>query len=1405
MKKLIHLGLDVGSTTVKFVILNEKLEIIHSQYQRHFSDLKKTIRNMLLSLLPDYKEYQITINVTGSGGLMVSKWFNVDFVQEVIACTKAVEETLDRCDVVVELGGEDAKITYFNNGVDQRMNGTCAGGTGAFIDQMASLLDTDAFGLNELAKNYQTIYPIAARCGVFAKSDIQPLINEGVNKSDIAVSIFQAVVNQTISGLACGRRICGKVAFLGGPLYFLSELRKRFVETLNLKTEEAIFPQNAQLFVALGASLASIKGEEISFKTLIDKLDTIDEFNIQDVKRLQPLFNNQEEIDQFLKRHEDNQVIKRDLTTYQGSTYLGIDCGSTTSKMVLIGENGELLYELYRNNEANPLEVIRQGLITLYEMLPKGVKICNSCVTGYGESLIKNGFNVDLGEIETVAHYVAADHFVSGVDFILDIGGQDMKCLTIKNGVINSVVLNEACSAGCGSFIQNFAQTLNIPISQFVQEAMTAKKPVDLGSRCTVFMNSKVKQAQKEGATVGDIASGLSYSVIKNALYKVIKIRKPEDLGEKIIVQGGTFYNHAVLRAFELISGRNVYRPKISGLMGAFGCALIAKKSYKNKKSSLISYEELRSFSFTQKVTRCRQCTNQCQLTINYFSNHNKLVTGNKCEKGAGIKLTENVIPNLYQYKYQKMFEYQPLNKENAKRGTVGIPRVLNMYENYPFWFTFFTALGYRVELSPNSSRQIYEKGMETIPSESVCYPAKLVHGHIMSLIEQKVDMIFYPGVFYEKKEQNEANNQFNCPVVISYSEVIDHNVDLIKGTKFLHPFISFHSPSATYKKLVRVFKEIPKNEIREALNKAFKEDASFKADIRGKGEETLKYIKEHNMKGIVLAGRPYHIDKEVNHGIDKLIASYQMAVFTEDSIAHLGHVERPLRIVDQWVYHSRLYAAASFVAQEKDLELVQLTSFGCGLDAVTSDQVKEILENHNNIYTLLKIDEVSNLGSARIRIRSLKAAMTERDKNGLKPQLINKIEPKKIFTKEMKKKHTIIAPQMSPIHFNLLEEVFLSEGYQLEILKTADEEAKEEGLKYVNNDACYPSIIVVGQLIAALKSGRYDLDNTSIIISQTGGGCRATNYIAFIRKALVDAGFSQIPVISLNASKLESNPGFTLSLRLIKKLLLAVLYGDLLMRLLYRIRPYEKVKGETEKLYYYWQDCCLELIKKGSIKKFKKIVCDIVNDFDQLPIIDVKKPKIGLVGEILVKFHPDANNNIVDFIEKEGGEAVMPDLLDFFMYSFKNVEVKANSLLYKPFSKYSTKGSIYLINKIRKPMVDALTKSTRFTAPKCIHEIASLAERFVSLCNQTGEGWFLTGEMIELIESDVNNIICMQPFACLPNHITGKAMIKDLKATYKKANIVAIDYDPGASEVNQINRIKLMLSVAFKNLEDNK
>lgn len=1407
MAKLFHVGIDVGSTTIKVVILNEGMELVYSRYQRHLSDIKGALDEILSEAYEKFKDDKAIIMITGSGGMSLANRLGLSFQQEVIAGTKAIQSYYPQTDVVIELGGEDAKIIYFNDGIDQRMNGTCAGGTGSFIDQMATLLQIDATGLNELAKRYKTIYPIAARCGVFAKTDIQPLLNEGAAKEDIAVSVFQAVVIQTISGLACGRPIRGNVAFLGGPLFFLSELRKRFIETLGLSEQQVIFPENSQLFMAIGAALSSIGNQWITFGTLFERLKALQSISQGETERLAPLFKSKEDYKEFRERHNKHSVSKRELSSFEGRCYLGIDAGSTTTKAALVDDEGAVLYTYYGSNEGSPLKSTMKVLNELYSIMPPKAKLMNSTVTGYGEALLKAALKIDIGEIETVAHYKAAEFFCPGVDFILDIGGQDMKCLQIREGVIESILLNEACSSGCGSFLETFAKSLNMTIQDFAGQALFSDKPVDLGSRCTVFMNSRVKQAQKEGATVGDISAGLSYSVIKNALFKVIKVRSPKELGEKVVVQGGTFYNDAVLRSFELLSEKEAIRPDIAGIMGAFGAALIARERYQEGfDTQILNRQQLESLIVQTGMSRCRLCSNNCLLTINRFGNGGKYISGNRCEKGAGVELKENFIPNLFKYKYERLFNYVPLGEYEARRGVIGIPRVLNMYEDYPFWFTFFSELGFRVELSDRSSKQIYEKGIETMPSESVCYPAKLAHGHIMDLVEKGINIIFYPCVASEQQEQEKADNHFNCPIVTSYPEVIKNNIDILREKEilFLKPFLPMDNIERLSKRLYEELwaLKIGSSEINRAVELGMREQERFKEDMRQAGVDTLALIRKHGIKGIVLSGRPYHVDPEINHGIPDLINGLGMAVFTEDSLAHLGQVERPLRVVDQWAYHSRLYAAASFVATQQDLELVQLNSFGCGLDAVTTDQVQEILNGNSKIYTCLKIDEGNNLGAARIRLRSLKAAVDEREKNGFRLKKIDNRYKRTPFTKEMKSKHTILAPEMSPIHFQFLEVAFKSAGYNMVVLPSEDKKAVDEGLKYVNNDACYPAILVIGQLIKALKSGEYDLDNTSVIISQTGGGCRATNYIGFLKKALKDAGFEKVPVLSLNAFGMEKNPGFKLSMPLLNRAMMALVYGDLLMKVLYRTRPYEKIKGSANQLYEKWAEKCKQDLQSADKKVFSSNIWNIVRDFDELELTNAVKPKVGLVGEILVKFHPTANNGVVDIVEAEGAEAVMPDLVDFFLYSTYGLIYKSKYLSGSKTSRIIAEIVISAIESYRKTYKEAVANSKHFTPPKSIKEIAEGASEVVDLGHQTGEGWFLTGEMVELIESGVKNIVCMQPFACLPNHVTGKGMMKELKRLHPGTNIVAIDYDPGASEVNQLNRIKLMLSAAFENLE---
>ena len=1406
------LGIDIGSTTVKVSIIEDGGKLLFADYKRHFANIQETLADLLREGEEKLGALTVEPVITGSGGLTLSKHLGIPFVQEVVAVATSLKDYAPQTDVAIELGGEDAKIIYFTGGIDQRMNGICAGGTGSFIDQMASLLQTDASGLNEYAKNYKAIYPIAARCGVFAKTDIQPLINEGATKEDLSASIFQAVVNQTISGLACGKPIRGNVAFLGGPLHFLSELRAAFIRTLNLGADQIIAPDHSHLFAAIGAAMNSDPKTTASLHDLIERLSHGIKMDFE-VKRMEPLFTDEADYEKFRTRHASHDVKKGDLATYEGNCYLGIDAGSTTTKVALVGEDGSLLYRFYSNNNGSPLATAIRAMQEIHDQLPEKAQIAYSCSTGYGEALLKSALMLDEGEVETISHYYAAAAFEPDVDCILDIGGQDMKCIKIKDGTVDSVQLNEACSSGCGSFIETFAKSLNYSVQDFAREALFAKNPTDLGTRCTVFMNSNVKQAQKEGASVADISAGLAYSVIKNALFKVIKITNASDLGKHVVVQGGTFYNDAVLRSFEKISGCEAVRPDIAGIMGAYGAALIARERYDTSKTtSMLPIDKILNLTYKTTMARCQGCTNHCVLTINRFDGGRQFVTGNRCERGLGGNKQKKDIPNLFDYKYHRMFDYEPLTADLAPRGTVGIPRVLNMYENYPFWAVFFKELGYRTVLSPKSTRQIYELGIESIPSESECYPAKLAHGHIEWLIRQGLTYIFYPCVPYERNETPEAGNHYNCPMVTSYAENIKNNVESLTDHKvhFRNPFMAFTNEEILTKRLVEEFtrdQSIPEKEIRAAAHKAWQELIASRQDMEKKGEEVIAWLKETGHHGIVLAGRPYHVDPEINHGIPELITSYGFAVLTEDSVSHLGRVDRPLIVTDQWMYHSRLYEAASYVKTQPNLDLIQLNSFGCGLDAVTTDQVNDILTRSGKIYTLLKIDEVNNLGAARIRVRSLIAAIRVREMRHYHKPIVSSAYSRVYFTKEMKKNYTILCPQMSPIHFDLIEPAVRSCGYNLEVLQNSDRTAIDTGLKYVNNDACYPSLIVVGQIMDALLSGKYDLDHTAVIMSQTGGGCRASNYIGFIRRALERAGMPQIPVISLNANGMETNPGFKITLPLLTKAMQAVVYGDLFMRVLYATRPYEAKAGSANALHEKWKAICIKSLQKHSLSmaEFNRNIRGIIHDFDELPRRDVQKPRVGIVGEILVKFSPLANNHVVELLEAEGAEAVMPDLLDFLLYCFYNSNFKADNLGGKRSTAHLCNMGISLLEYFRRTCRRELERSTHFLPPARIQDLASMAKHYVSLGNQTGEGWFLTGEMLELIHSGTTNIICTQPFGCLPNHIVGKGVIKELRASHPEANIIAVDYDPGASEVNQLNRIKLMLSTAQKNLSEGK
>ena len=1310
-------------------------------------------------------------------------------------------------------------------------------------------------------------------------------------------------------------------------------------------------------------------------RTCADLLARLDELeNLpSNTPTMPPLFATEADRTAFNERHHREHIHQGTLEGAQGPHFLGIDAGSTTIKATLVNDDREIVWSSYATNEGSPLTAAVQIVKKIQAELPEGAWIARSCATGYGEGLITTGLHLDEGVVETMAHYRGAEMVSPGVTAVIDIGGQDMKYLAINDGVIDSIAVNEACSSGCGSFLQTFAISMGLTIQEFTQAALNSTHPVDLGSRCTVFMNSSVKQAQKEGASIEDIAAGLCYSVVRNALYKVIKLRDSGELGDTVVVQGGTFLNDAVLRAFELLTEREVTRPNIAGLMGAYGAALTARMHYadeaededvdttdtkkaviadvRHTASNILSGEELDNLSMTSERDVCKLCQNHCKLTITTFQDGSRYVTGNRCERGGDAKKKRSDRPNLYDYKYKRCFAYRRLTDKNATRGEIGIPRVLNMYENYPFWFTLLTSLGFKVMISGRSSHELFETGIESIASENICYPAKLVHGHIKWLLNKGVKNIFYPCVSYEENLVPNTDNHYNCPVVANYPVVIGANMPELReeGIRYMRPYFNMANHELMVDRIVEEFAwaNVTREEAEIAVKAAYAENEVFKHDVQMEGLKALAYMKEHDCRGIVLAGRPYHIDPEVNHGIPETICSLGMVVLSEDSICELQpgeklnpseflaadeddprkknangfrHVEdrkvtkMPLRVTNQWAYHSRLYAAANFVASYPGLELVQLNSFGCGLDAITTDQVSEILADKADVYTMLKIDEVSNLGAAKIRLRSLKAAVEERERNhrralaGAVPgkqdqpvqsdavaeakaklemaqaqlaeaqaqlesaeadakrgefrktgteaptpgrqvmlNTVMKANPKLTeavkaaskraaengigevkrsahnsatmskyanrvpFGKDMKD-YTIVAPQMSPIHFSLVESAIRSGGYKFDILEHASRENVETGLKYVNNDACYPAIMVIGQLVDAILDGKYDPEHTALAITQTGGMCRATNYFGLIRKALIDAGYPQIPVIAISTQGIEDNPGFKATPALIHRAIKALIIGDLLMKCLYRVRPYEVTPGSANQLYHTWNTIVRETLEHHGYSKtarkfigkgylsYQTLVKEIVKSFDALPLKDEpRKVRVGVVGEILVKYQPDANNHVVDVIESQNCEAVVPGIMEFMTtrpyisdWNEHYLGMGGNKLGYALMRK--------ALDMYNAPVHKAIDLAHgKFSQDLPMPELVKKADEVTSVGVQAGEGWLLTAEILELIESGCPNVICAQPFACLPNHVTGRGMFGKIRRLHPEANIVSIDYDPGASEANQLNRIKLMIAAAKK------
>ena len=1403
------LGLDIGSTTVKLALLNSQGQVVATRYERHGTAVRATLAALLEDAATRFPNIAVRCAMTGSGALDLSKRLGQPFIQELLATARAVAFCAPDTTVAVELGGEDAKLLYLGQDVELRMNESCAGGTGAFIDQMARLLNTDAGGLNDLAARHTTLYPIASRCGVFAKTDIVPLLNGGVPREDIAASIFQAVVEQTIGGLACGRPIAGKVAFLGGPLHFLPELKKLFIETLALTDKDIAHLPDAQCTAALGAArcaMADAKSEPIPLAELNRQAAALaHEALTAHVTPLRPLFVDPTEYAAFRQRHATaNALPVGDIGTASGPLYLGLDLGSTTVKGVLVDSEGSILASCYASNGGNPLQTLLPQLADMLGRIPKQAWLAAAGATGYGARLAASALGVDVTPVETLAHFKAAARLVPDVSYVIDIGGQDMKCLKVENGVISDVNLNEACSAGCGAFLESFARGLNLDMEEFVRIALFAEHPADLGSRCTVFMNSRVTQAQKDGMHVADIAAGLCYSVVRNALDKVLRIKNLEELGPHVVVQGGSFLNDALLCAMERTLGRHVHRPASSGLMGAYGAALEAQASPSSR--SAITPAMIRSLDMRTRGFRCRECGNRCLLTETRFSNGARHIAGNRCDKFSEAR-SGNSAPNLFAWKYQRLFDYEPLPMTQAPRGRLGIPRVLNIYTHYPFWFTLFTTLGFRVELSPPTNRALFAAGLSSVPSQSVCYPAKLAHGHVLALLEQGVKRIFFPCIPRETREYPEMCDSFSCPVACGYPQVVRDNLPDIKdkGAIVHTPFVTPTHTASLTRNLCREF-SLPRGEVRNAIRAAKEAQASYQNELRLEARRLYEDVLRHKGALVVLAGRPYHVDPQVHHGLPDFIASLGATVLSEDALPEERKrcLDIPLRVRNQWTYPARLYRAAAWVAKadhgDARVELVQLTSFGCGIDAITTDQMKELLRSHGKLYTLIKMDEGNALASARIRIRSL-LAVSHHTRQEVAAQ-----RSSPAVLRRSKGIHTILVPQMAPLHFPLIVSALAAGTRQVRLLPEVCPEAVSLGQAYVNNDACYPAIVAIGQLLHTLQKEDVDRDGTALLLSQTCGPCRASNYPGLLRKALRESGHGDMTVLTLAASGGEEHTGLRLDRAMLWRLLLGMLAGDMVQRLAMYTGTYERHKGQTEDVTQHWLKRLTPVVAAGDESTLRHLLPVLTRDYAAIPTEEGQRPRVAVVGEILLNYHPDANRHIAAQIRREGGEPLLPDLANFMLYCLRDA---IYDWRHQGGSLWPALGNGLAMRRIegmRRHMRAALNTSpmSEHVMPIAhIDGLASLGERVLSLGNAAGEGWLLPAEMLEFLEHGTNNILCLQPFGCLPNHVVGRGSFKAVRRQRPEANIMALDYDPGSSEANQINRIRLFMAIAREREEE--
>lgn len=1394
---MFKIGIDVGSTTVKVVVLDEQGNSLFSRYKRHHAKAGEVVASLLKELWEEKGDADVSVCITGSVGMGMSERYSLPFIQEVVAATRAIQKDYPQVASMIDIGGEDAKIVFFEKGeaADLRMNGNCAGGTGAFIDQMAVILGTDVDELNRMALKAQRIYPIASRCGVFCKTDIQNLIAKNVSREDIAASIFHAVAVQTVVTLAHGWDIKPPVLFCGGPLTFIPALRKAFVEYLHLQENDLILPANGTLLPATGAALSRTeKDSTCRLSDLITRLTTETNATYHSYG-LQPIFNSAADYENWEKRISSHQLQKSVFKPGKQDVFIGIDSGSTTTKIVAIDPDNRILFTFYKPNGGHAIETVAEGLNQLKEQCRQSQTILNiqgSCSTGYGEDLIKAAFQLDGGIVETMAHYMAAHYLDKDVSFILDIGGQDMKAIFVEEGIINRIEINEACSSGCGSFIETFANTLGYTARDFAQAACRSTQPCNLGSRCTVFMNSKVKQVLREGATVDDIAAGLAYSVVKNCLYKVLKLKDVSELGRHIVVQGGTMRNDAVVRALEQLTGAEVTRCDLPELMGAFGCALYAQK-YHHTDISLDNI--LSQAEYTTHELHCKGCNNQCQVFRYRFANGQSYYSGNRCEKVFTNGTKEQPGENAYRFKNELLFGRAQTQVEHPLL-TLGIPRSLNMYENFPFWHTLFTACGIQVQLSAESDYAAYERNARMVMSDNICFPAKLVHAHVQNLIEQKVDRIFLPFVIFERK--GDEQNSYNCPVVTGYSEVVK-SVQA-EGIPIDSPAISFKNRKLLYKQCSKYLTKlgVDENTIKAAFEKATREQESFGHTLVEHNRQLLEQTRKKGCWAVLLAGRPYHTDMLIQHKISDILAEMGIDVITDDVVREQAQpLEDDVHFLAQWSYPNRILKAAQWsIEQGQDVQFIEMTSFGCGPDAFLVDEVRDVLIRNGKTFTLLKLDDINNIGSMKLRVRSLIESMKLFHEHNSAPK--EKKEATGLLTSRSDLRHKkILIPFFTPFISPLIPAIMSLAGYDAENLALSNTESCEWGLKYANNEVCYPATLIVGDVIKAFKSGKYNPDETVVAMTQTGGQCRASNYISLIKKALEEAGYPSTPVISLTfGGSLDGRqPGFKVNwLKILPVALRSVLYSDCISKFYYAAAVREKEPGQAARLRDFYLQEGEKLIRAYRTKDLRACLSAAARQFNEI-CQERECPKVGVVGEIFLKFNPFAQKNVIEWLTEQGIEVVPSVLTDFFMQNFVNRKVRVESCIQQQFLPDFVYKSAYKIVGKQIEKFNQVGKEFRYFLPfKDIFEEADEAQKVISLNAQFGEGWLLPAEIMSYARQGIYNVISLQPFGCIANHIVSKGIEKRIKSFYPEMNMLSLDFDSGVSDVNITNRLLLFI-----------